>query len=279
MLYRLNRGIFPSGIGVISLQNFVTNLLVFLSFCLLSLLVIFFVVHWIAMSSVCYNPFIYCWHSEAFRHKTNTLLKCFLPSNWWSLCTGKTGSSIPSVSERLKNGHHRNGGHCHRGGKGGVNGLNNGGTHAYGMPGTDQAGDSDDKVADMASWSSTTMSATGKQQAISELISMSALIEHDLLESATRYSHTNSSNLNYAMYSREQRLALMTTQSGRRRHHQSPQLLMRLKMNEAEQTSVTKTTSVNMASPASSTTSSLELEQPLNSSTETPAQEQVVEKV
>lgn len=28
---------------------------------------IFFVCHWIAMSSVCYNPFIYCWLNDTFR--------------------------------------------------------------------------------------------------------------------------------------------------------------------------------------------------------------------
>src|SRR5699024_3805523 len=101
------------------------------------------------------------------------------------------------------------------------------------------------------SFSSNSMSATGKQQAISELISMSALIEQDLLDSSTRYSHTNTSNRNFP-YSKEQRLALMTTQSGRRRHH-SHQLIMMLKMNEDE--TATKTTSINLVSSASSSSS------------------------
>ena len=28
---------------------------------------VFFVCHWIAMSSICYNPFVYCWLNESFR--------------------------------------------------------------------------------------------------------------------------------------------------------------------------------------------------------------------
>ena len=31
----------------------------------------------IAMSSTCYNPFLYCWHNTAFRGEFSKLLKCF----------------------------------------------------------------------------------------------------------------------------------------------------------------------------------------------------------
>ncbi|XP_075584651.1 G-protein coupled receptor 83 [Dermatophagoides farinae] len=35
---------------------------------------IYFVTHWIAMSSVCYNPFIYCWLNETFRLRTDSFI-------------------------------------------------------------------------------------------------------------------------------------------------------------------------------------------------------------
>lgn len=34
---------------------------------------VFLVCHWIAMSSVCYNPFIYCWLNESFRKGASKL--------------------------------------------------------------------------------------------------------------------------------------------------------------------------------------------------------------
>ena len=182
---------------------------------------------------------MYCWLNEAFRHKTNTILKCFVPSVCWAFFTGRHISShIPSVSERIKNGRtgRKQGSH-----------LTNG--HHQ------NSGDKSDSF-------SSNSTVTGKQQAISELISMSALIEQDLLESSTRYSNTNASNRNFG-YSKEQRLALMTTQSGRRRHH-SHQLIMMLKMNEDEP--VTKTTSINLVSSPSS--SSIEMELTKHISTE-----------
>ena len=43
---------------------------------------LFLICHWFAMSSVCYNPFIYCWLNESFkkgaRKFINTFLKCIL---------------------------------------------------------------------------------------------------------------------------------------------------------------------------------------------------------
>lgn len=43
------------------------------------------------MSSVCYNPFIYCWMNETFRRKTDTLFQLFSSlKNCWG---GSQGSS------------------------------------------------------------------------------------------------------------------------------------------------------------------------------------------
>ncbi|GIY64683.1 substance-K receptor [Caerostris extrusa] len=37
---------------------------------------VFFICHWLAMSSVCYNPFIYCWLNEHFRAGALSCLLC-----------------------------------------------------------------------------------------------------------------------------------------------------------------------------------------------------------
>ncbi|XP_065572406.1 G-protein coupled receptor 83-like isoform X2 [Artemia franciscana] len=39
---------------------------------------LFFICHWWAMSSVCYNPFIYCWLNENFRKGAKRWLACIL---------------------------------------------------------------------------------------------------------------------------------------------------------------------------------------------------------
>ncbi|XP_052251684.1 G-protein coupled receptor 83-like [Dreissena polymorpha] len=39
----------------------------------------FFICHWIAISSTCYNPFVYCWLNEAFRSEVKSRFKCCLP--------------------------------------------------------------------------------------------------------------------------------------------------------------------------------------------------------
>lgn len=39
----------------------------------------FFVCHWIAISSTCYNPFIYCWLNEAFRAEIKAVFRCCCP--------------------------------------------------------------------------------------------------------------------------------------------------------------------------------------------------------
>ncbi|XP_052773776.1 G-protein coupled receptor 83-like [Mya arenaria] len=36
----------------------------------------FFICHWIAISSTCYNPFIYCWLNESFRNEVKSRFKC-----------------------------------------------------------------------------------------------------------------------------------------------------------------------------------------------------------
>ena len=40
----------------------------------------FFVCHLVAISSTCYNPFIYCWLNEAFRAEIRAVFRCCLPS-------------------------------------------------------------------------------------------------------------------------------------------------------------------------------------------------------
>lgn len=41
----------------------------------------FFVCHWIALSSTCYNPFIYCWLNEAFRAEIRAIFRCCCPAD------------------------------------------------------------------------------------------------------------------------------------------------------------------------------------------------------
>ena len=38
----------------------------------------FFICHWIAISSTCYNPFVYCWLNETFRSEVKSRFKCCL---------------------------------------------------------------------------------------------------------------------------------------------------------------------------------------------------------
>lgn len=269
------------------------------------------------MSSVVWNPFIYCWLNEAFRAKTKALLRCFLPLICWRLLTGRrplsnpcgTGTgSLPSIVG------------VGIGGDGRVLVVKGGGGRrasrrlaSNGMLLNNGTGGKDNGLERASvSWSSSTMSATGRQQAISELISMSGLLEQDLLDSSTRYSLgsgnrnaaigngacTSSSNLSNGaaanstnhhhhhlplQYTKEQRLALTTTQSGRRKIHTSHcQLIMMLKMGSNKETAnnkdveeeeeeeedldverdVTKTTDVNLLSSTSpSASSSIEMEQ------------------
>ena len=42
------------------------------------ILQVFFVCHWVAISSTCYNPFVYCWLNENFREEVKSRFRwCF----------------------------------------------------------------------------------------------------------------------------------------------------------------------------------------------------------
>ncbi|XP_055866174.1 G-protein coupled receptor 83-like [Biomphalaria glabrata] len=68
---------------------------------------VFFTCHWIAISSTCYNPFVYCWLNEHFREEVKARFSCFYfffaklsyLKNEGSLLKGQTkseGKLIPS---------------------------------------------------------------------------------------------------------------------------------------------------------------------------------------
>lgn len=64
----------------------------------------FFMVHAIAMSSTCYNPFLYAWLNENFRKEFKQVLPCFVPSGGRSSNSGSIGRPGPWRSERTCNG-------------------------------------------------------------------------------------------------------------------------------------------------------------------------------
>lgn len=127
----------------------------------------------------------------------------------------------------------------------------------------------------LASWSSTTNSGntTGQQQAISELISMSAFLEQQ--------NSLNNQNIINSFVTKEQRLALMTTQAGRRRYHSGQLIMLFTRANQQQQQQqeqsknqskhqsqhesneitdsepITKTTSLNLISYCSSSESEM----------------------
>ncbi|XP_059219953.1 neuropeptide Y receptor type 2 [Stomoxys calcitrans] len=74
----------------------------------------FFVAHSIAMSSTCYNPFLYAWLNENFRKEFKHVLPCFNPSNnnIINLTRGYNRSDRNTCGPRL---HHGNGGAATRG--------------------------------------------------------------------------------------------------------------------------------------------------------------------
>lgn len=70
---------------------------------------LFFVAHSIAMSSTCYNPFLYAWLNENFRKEFKHVLPCFNPSNnnIINITRGYNRSDRNTCGPRL---HHGNGG-------------------------------------------------------------------------------------------------------------------------------------------------------------------------
>jgi len=64
----------------------------------------FFIVHAIAMSSTCYNPFLYAWLNENFRKEFKQVLPCFVPSGGRSSSSGSIGRAGGWRSERTCNG-------------------------------------------------------------------------------------------------------------------------------------------------------------------------------
>jgi neuropeptide Y receptor len=64
----------------------------------------FFVVHVIAMSSTCYNPFLYAWLNENFRKEFKQVLPCFVASGGGSSSSVSIGIPGGWRSERTCNG-------------------------------------------------------------------------------------------------------------------------------------------------------------------------------
>lgn len=64
----------------------------------------FFMAHAIAMSSTCYNPFLYAWLNENFRKEFKQVLPCFVPSGGRSSNSGSIGRPGGWRSERTCNG-------------------------------------------------------------------------------------------------------------------------------------------------------------------------------
>uniref|UniRef100_A0A1A9VHR1 G-protein coupled receptors family 1 profile domain-containing protein n=1 Tax=Glossina austeni TaxID=7395 RepID=A0A1A9VHR1_GLOAU len=70
----------------------------------------FFVAHSIAMSSTCYNPFLYAWLNENFRKEFKHVLPCFNPSNNNLISRGYNRSDRNTCGPRLHHGNNGNGG-------------------------------------------------------------------------------------------------------------------------------------------------------------------------
>lgn len=79
--------------------NFVADLNLFDVFCWSYYHLVFFVCHAMAMSSTCYNPFLYGWHNESFRKEFVKLVPIL-----GTLCTvtrrGRKGDEAPNGQQR-----------------------------------------------------------------------------------------------------------------------------------------------------------------------------------
>lgn len=142
--------------------------------------VLFFLVHWFAMSSVCYNPFIYCWLNEIFRQKIAIMLKCLLWKPYWiimnHLCCFITKSTLKeSRIDRSQHPSFRqyklNGWRLYRNNLTSTAPVVNGSAAASLVHDDNGAADRVDKP-DVESWNSSTGYTTGQQYVLSELMTM-----------------------------------------------------------------------------------------------------------
>ncbi|KAJ6222905.1 hypothetical protein RDWZM_001450 [Blomia tropicalis] len=77
---------------------------------------LFFTVHWFAMSSVCWNPYIYCWLNETFRNRTIEYLSVFSPiKNCIQRMMSPFNCCVPKVTSNTTTtivGNDNSKGHC-----------------------------------------------------------------------------------------------------------------------------------------------------------------------
>ncbi|KAF7496128.1 putative G-protein coupled receptor 83 [Sarcoptes scabiei] len=69
---------------------------------------IYFVTHWIAMSSVCYNPFIYCWLNETFRHRIDPFIKRIEAVKNFLCCLPLRKNQKKTIDTRSNNNNNNN---------------------------------------------------------------------------------------------------------------------------------------------------------------------------
>ncbi|KAH9422071.1 Serpentine type 7TM GPCR chemoreceptor Srsx, partial [Dermatophagoides pteronyssinus] len=226
-------------------------------------ILLFFIVHWFAMSSVCYNPFIYCWLNELFRQKITSMLKylfcnpCIIIAErlfccycccfcCWCLrwCKPNTFNTIPTVSTVCDQIYMNK---C----RSTNNNNNNQQQQQISIENEwNFENELNQNPVSLASWSSTTNSGntTGQQQAISELISMSAYLENN----QQQQNSLNNQNIINSFVTKEQRLALMTTQAGRRRYHSGQLIMLLTRANAFHQTTTTTTISTTTTTTTTS---------------------------
>ncbi|XP_054157481.1 G-protein coupled receptor 83-like [Oppia nitens] len=62
---------------------------------------LFFLNHWLAMSNVCYNPFIYCWMNNDFQNKLRVLFKCLSTRNTINNNNNNNNNDNSTVNETV----------------------------------------------------------------------------------------------------------------------------------------------------------------------------------